>query len=70
MIVLASKWIPDMGAAMAELDFADGEFTGHHLFENTGQGWLLGPLAMFIGVVLLLLIGVAISRWAGADKDR
>ena len=70
MIVLASRWIPDMGAAMAELDFADGEFTGHHLFENTGQGWLFGPLALLVGVVLLLVIGGVLSRWVGADKGR
>ena len=48
---------PRYGAAMAELDFADGEFTGHHMFENTGQGWLLGPLALLVGVVLLFVIG-------------
>ena len=70
MFVLASKWIPDMGSPVVELEFADGEFTGHHMFETAGQGWLLGPLAMFVGVVLLSLIGVAISRWVGVDKDR
>ncbi len=70
MSVLASKWIPEMGATMMEREFSDGEFIGHHMFENVGQGWLLGPLALLVGVALLLLIGAAISRWAGADKDR
>ena len=40
------------------------------LFENTGQGWLFGPLALLVGVVLLLVIGGVLSRWVGADKGR